>query len=160
MIFRYSYALQRIFRVFIEKKFFFNKIINLYPILMLFFNLPSTLNGSSKSKTKVYTNEKPLEKVIDEKNRLAISLLGRIRKLPRIAIRIGVPIFIKGNNAIGANVEPLYIIDNYAVGNSFNSANDLVESVNVRKIVALSSSDASFYGSRASNGVIQITTYK
>ncbi len=46
------------------------------------------------------------------------------------------------------------------MGNSFNAVNSIVESVNVKKVEALSAADASFYGSRAANGVIKITTYQ
>jgi len=59
-----------------------------------------------------------------------------------------------------ASGEPLYILDDYIVGQSFRSVNELVESVNVKKVEALSASEASLYGSRAASGIIKITTYK
>lgn len=113
-----------------------------------------------KSKAKASANELPLETTLDEKNRQAISLLNRIRKLPGMTIRGGIPLFSKGSNSLSSIGQPLYILNDYIMGNSFSSVNSIVESVNVKKIEALSAADASFYGSRAANGVIKITTYQ
>lgn len=124
------------------------------------FLLGSILTLTSCKSSSTSMNKKPLNQSLEEKNRVTISLLNRIRKLPGITMRSGVPMLAKNNNSIQSNNEPLYIIDEYSVGNSFRSANGLVESVNVKKIEVLSSSDASFYGSRAASGVIKITTYQ
>ncbi len=130
---------------------------NLNCFLVLLFAVALT---SCKSGYKASTTEKPLEETLDEKNKQNISLLNRIRKLPGVTVRAGIPIFNKGNNSMQSNNEPLYILDDYAVGNSFKSLNGLVESVNVKKIEVLSTADAAFYGARASSGVIKITTYQ
>jgi TonB-dependent SusC/RagA subfamily outer membrane receptor len=102
------------------------------------------------------------KKTLDEKNKVSISLLNQIRRLPGIAIRNGVPVFTKNSTDIstGIPIEPLYVLDGYAIGNSFRDVDELVDNVNVQKIEALSDTEASFYGSRAANGVILITTYK
>lgn len=55
--------------------------------------------------------------------------------------------------------EPLYVLNGYAVGNSFRGIDQLVDNVNVKKVEALTGSDASVYGARGANGVIVITTY-
>lgn len=98
---------------------------------------------------------------LEEKNRNNLSLLQRIRQLPGVTISNGVPVIINTANSIdkSANVEPLYVLNNYIVGNSFRSVIELVDSFNVKSVRKLSSSEASFYGSRAGNGVIKITTY-
>lgn len=101
-----------------------------------------------------------MKETLEEKNRSSISLLNRIRKLPGITLRGGVPMFLKNNNSVQSNNEPLYILDDYTVGTSFKSVNGLVKNANVKKVEALSASDASFYGSRAASGVIKITTYQ
>ena len=116
--------------------------------------------GSSKSTTKDLNNEVSLEECSDEKNRYAISLLNRIRRLRGVSMRSGKPVLNIGNNSFQSGFEPLYVLDNYVVGNSFASVDELVESINVKKIEILSGPDASFYGARASNGVIKITTYQ
>lgn len=81
----------------------------------------------------------------------------------------GMSVRIRGNSSINAGNEPLYVIDgipvttgdfseNYYGGMDFNALTDLspsdIESVEVLKDAAA----ASIYGSRASNGVILITT--
>ncbi len=99
---------------------------------------------------------------LEAKNRMTTSLLDQIRRLPGVVIKNGVPVFIKGNSSIpgGGSQEPLYILNDYIVGNSFRDVGQLVENINVSEIQVLSASEASFYGSRAGNGVIKITTRK
>ena len=130
---------------------------NLSYILVLSFVLAIL---SCKSNSKTASEQTDLEETLNEKNRISVSLLNRIRKLPGISLRNGTPIFNKSNNSVEAYGEPLYILDDYIIGNSFKSANGIVESINIKKVEALSSADASFYGTRAANGVIKITTYQ
>lgn len=101
------------------------------------------------------------EESAEQRNRASITLLNRIRQLPGVVIRNGVPVFAKLASEInqGGAVEPLYIVDDYIVGNSFRSVNELVQGNDVKEIEALTGPDTSFYGSRGGNGVIMITTY-
>jgi TonB-dependent SusC/RagA subfamily outer membrane receptor len=46
------------------------------------------------------------------------------------------------------------------MGNSFRAVDELVDNINIQKIEALSDTEAAFYGSRAANGVILISSYK
>ena len=81
----------------------------------------------------------------------------------------GISVRIRGNSSINAGNEPLYVIDGIPVitgdfssaaygGQDFNALSDLnpsdIESIQVLKDAAASS----IYGSRASNGVVLITT--
>lgn len=115
---------------------------------------------SCKSSKNITGMEKPLQETLDEKNKHTVSLLYRIQKLKGITVRNGIPVFLKGNNSISSSVEPLYILNDYVVGNSFESVDELIESVNVKKVETLEPLDAALYGTRASNGVIKITTYQ
>ncbi|MCQ2149057.1 MAG: TonB-dependent receptor [Bacteroidales bacterium] len=64
-------------------------------------------------------------------------------------------ISIRGINTIGANSEPLIVIDGVPTSNSLNTLNAHdIESIQVLKDAA----STAIYGSRASNGVIVITT--
>ncbi len=114
--------------------------------------------GSSKSKD---TSKSELEQELTEKNRGAVSLLTRVIQLPGIVRRNGRPVINKTANSIlaSATEEPLYILNSYIVGSSFNSVNQLVDSFNVKTIEILSDAAAAEYGTRAANGVIKITTY-
>ena len=66
---------------------------------------------------------------------------------------------IRGNTSIGANSEPLYVIDGMAIqpgpGGALQGINPHdIESIEVLKDAA----SLSFYGMRAANGVIVIKT--
>ena len=101
-----------------------------------------------------------LEKSLEDKNRVTISLLNQIRRLPGIVVRGGIPYFNKANNSMSmeGSQEPLYVLNGYPVGTSFRDIDQLVDNVNIKKIEALSGADTSEYGTRGANGVIRITT--
>ncbi len=132
--------------------------MKLYSLFILSFLFIIVSCGSSKSTTS--SDEVPASESLQEKNRVAISLLNRIRQLRGVIISNGVPVFNKTSNSMnpGISAEPLYVLNGYPVGNSFWDINQLVDNVNVKKIETLTGSDASVYGSRGANGVILITT--
>lgn len=127
-------------------------------ILGMFLALSLSACKSSKPGAKMSAIT---EESAEQRNRASITLLNRIRQLPGVVIRNGVPVFAKLASEInqGGAVEPLYIVDDYIVGNSFRSVNELVQGNDVKEIEALTGPDTSFYGSRGGNGVIMITTY-
>ena len=102
-----------------------------------------------------------LDTELREKNRANLSLLQRIRQKPGVILQNNVPILNKTTNSFdsGGNQEPLYVLNNQVIGNSFNSVNELIDSYNVKKIIILFGADAASYGTQGSNGVIKITSY-
>ena len=115
--------------------------------------------GSSKSSTT--GQDQNIEEVLDEKNKAVLPLVNQIQKLPGVTLRGGVPVFIKNaNNTRGRPPYPLYVVDGMVIGNSFRSVENIVQPVDVADIKALTGSNASIYGSRGANGVIEITTKK
>jgi len=66
---------------------------------------------------------------------------------------------IRGFSSFQSN-SPLYVVDGMVIGNSFRAVENIVQPVDVKSIRALTGSDASFYGARGANGVIEITTKK
>ncbi|WP_282074765.1 TonB-dependent receptor [Maribacter aquivivus] len=114
--------------------------------------------GPAKSTTK---DKSSLDTELREKNRANLSLLQRIRQKPGVVLQNNVPILNKTTNSFdsGGNQEPLYVLNNQIIGNSFHSVNELIDSYNVKKIVVLSGADAAGYGTQASNGVILFNTY-
>lgn len=114
--------------------------------------------GPSKNTTK---EKSSLDTELREKNRANVSLLQRIRQKPGVVLQNNVPILNKTTNSFdsGGNQEPLYVLNNQVIGNSFHSVNELIDSYNVKKIVILSGADAAGYGTQGSNGVILIITY-
>ncbi|MBT8235250.1 MAG: TonB-dependent receptor plug domain-containing protein [Bacteroidia bacterium] len=111
---------------------------------------------------KVATNPDAETETLEQKNRAVIPLITRIRQLPGIVIRGGVPVFNKTQTDVSGSfvVQPLYVLDGYAVGNSFTDINQLVQSIDVKKIEAITGPETAIYGSRGGGGVIKITTYK
>ncbi|MDF4201696.1 TonB-dependent receptor plug domain-containing protein [Maribacter sp. SA7] len=106
-------------------------------------------------------NTSSLDNELREKNRANVSLLQRIRQKPGVVLQNNVPILNKTANSFDSsgNQEPLYVLNNQVIGNSFLSVNELIDSYNVKKIIILSGADAAGYGTQGSNGVIKITSY-
>jgi len=74
-------------------------------------------------------------------------------------------ILIRGIGSISASSEPLYVIDGIPVSSNANDANsNILSTINPEDIESVTvlkdASATSLYGSRASNGVIMITTKK
>ena len=113
--------------------------------------------GSNKNTSEGPSN---LQADLNQKNRAAIPLLIQIRQKPGIVFKNGVPALQKAANTFSAeNQEPLYVLNDQIIGNSFASVDNLVKNFMVKKIEVISGSDASFYGSRGATGVIKITTF-
>ncbi len=130
-------------------------ILSLLAVCMLF---------TSCSSTKDYQKQEVgLEENLNEKNRTNLTLLQQIRQKPGIVIRQGVPVLLKKHQDVngrgGNDFEPLYVLNDYIVGNSFRSVAQLVTNYDVKTIQVINGAEASFYGTRGSNGVIIITTY-
>ena len=70
---------------------------------------------------------------------------------------------IRGVNSLNGN-EPLYVIDGVAVDGQTNGNSSALSSINPSDIVSMEvlkdASATAIYGSRASNGVVLITTKK
>ncbi|MCR9265500.1 MAG: Plug domain-containing protein [Flavobacteriaceae bacterium] len=123
-------------------------------VLFLVFSLVSC----SGSKSTAYNPE--IAKELEQRNKGNISLLQRIRQLPGVTLRNGLPYFVKASNQVfGQQVtEPLYVLNGYIVGNSFRSVDQLVNSFMVESIEALTGVETAEYGSRGASGVIKIKT--
>ena len=73
----------------------------------------------------------------------------------------GISVSIRGTNSLNGN-EPLYVIDGVAVNGQTNGNSSALSTINPSDIVSLEvlkdASATAIYGSRASNGVILVTT--
>ena len=130
-----------------------------YIFVFLFF-----LAGCGSSQPVTTNDDPPTEtETLEQKNRVVLGLLQRIRQKPGIIVRGGVPVFTKMQTDLTGTrpIEPLYILDGYIVGNSFRAVNGLVSAVDVEKIeIFTAGPETAFYGSRGGGGVIKITTYQ
>lgn len=89
-----------------------------------------------------------------------VTLLNMIRKVPGVILRGNTPVLRGTANSISRPIsEPLYVLNDYIVGQSFSSLDQLVDVSIVKKISVLDLSNAAIYGSRAANGVIVVETY-
>lgn len=127
-------------------------------LLLLFFTLFLAGCGTSKNNTTASN----LEEQLDEKNRGQVPLLIKIRKLPGITLKNGVPVVVKAAASTSQydNSEPLYVLNGQIIGNSFRSIDQIVDNFNVKKVKLLTGPDASIYGAQGAKGVIEITTYQ
>lgn len=66
----------------------------------------------------------------------------------------GISVRIRGTNSIVGNNEPLYVVDGFPVNDAKSINNSSIESIEVLK----DASAVAIYGSRASNGVVLVTT--
>ena len=75
----------------------------------------------------------------------------------------GISVSIRGINSLNGN-EPLYVIDGVAISGNNNGNSSVLSSINPSDIVSMEvlkdASATAIYGSRASNGVVLITTKK
>ncbi|MDX1331997.1 MAG: TonB-dependent receptor plug domain-containing protein [Robiginitalea sp.] len=115
--------------------------------------------GSSKSASPA--DDENLEQSLDDQNAAVLPLVTRIQKLPGVTLRGGVPVFIRNSSSTsGRPPLPLYVVDGLVIGNSFRAVENIVQPVDVKSIRAITGSEASYYGARGANGVIEITTKK
>ncbi|WP_197496115.1 TonB-dependent receptor plug domain-containing protein [Maribacter hydrothermalis] len=117
--------------------------------------------GVSKNTSNSTKTTSSLNNELKDKNRANITLIQRITQLPGVVLYNNLPVINKSSNSFGSvgNQEPLYVLNNQVIGNSFNSINELIENYNVKKIIILTGADAAVYGTQGSNGVIKITSY-
>ena len=103
-----------------------------------------------------------VEQELEQKNRGQVSLLTRIRQLPGVSLKNGVPVINKTSNTLNSRDygEPLYVLNGQIIGNSFSRIDELVDNFNVKKIEVVTGPDASFYGTQGAKGVIKITTFQ
>lgn len=128
---------------------------------LLAFILVFGVVGCSSTKKKETTSMN-VEQELEQKNRGQVSLLTRIRQLPGVSLKNGVPVINKTSNTLNSRDygEPLYVLNGQIIGNSFSRIDELVDNFNVKKIEVVTGPDASFYGTQGAKGVIKITTFQ
>lgn len=89
------------------------------------------------------------------------SLADFLRRTPGLSVTgsgDNVHVRMRGVNSFNTGVTPLYVIDGQAVGNSYSQANSMVDPRDIDYVRVLKGPDASTYGMRGANGVIEIFT--
>jgi len=92
----------------------------------------------------------------------SISLAHYLQQIPGLTVSgIGdnATVFIRGINSIRNNAEPLFVIDNQQVGNSYAAISSIVDVNDIRYIEVIKGPEAgAIYGMPGSNGVVIIRT--
>jgi outer membrane receptor protein involved in Fe transport len=93
-----------------------------------------------------------------------MQLVDYLRRIPGLQIDQrgnDVTIMIRGANSISGENSPLFVIDNQAIGNSYNDAVSAVDVNDIKYVNVLKGPEGQqLYGMRGFNGVIQIITKK
>lgn len=114
----------------------------------------STVAGDNKLR--------PEGSVYDDKDYFT-SLADYLYQVPGVNISGSGVVTIRGMNSFDTTyspITPLFVIDGNAVGYSYNEANRMVDPRYIDYVQVLKGPDASIYGSRGGNGVIEIVTKK
>lgn len=94
----------------------------------------------------------------------SMQLVDYLRRIPGLQIDqrgTDVTIMIRGANSISGENSPLFVIDNQAIGNSYNDAVGAVDVNDIKYVNVLKGPEGQqLYGMRGFNGVIQIFTKK
>lgn len=91
------------------------------------------------------------------------NLADYLRQVPGVNISgsgSNVSINIRGINSFNSGTNPLFVIDGQAVGHSYSQANSMLNPQDIDYVRVLKGADASIYGVRGGNGVIEIVTRK
>lgn len=91
-----------------------------------------------------------------------ISLDNYLRKIPGLFVRGSgsqATVSIRGMSSVSLNQEPLFVLNDTPIGNSFSQVASFVNPNDIAKVTVLKdASSTSMYGSRGSGGVIVIRT--
>lgn len=104
----------------------------------------------------------PNEVVVGTNN--TMQLIDYLRRVPGLQIDQNgdfVSIMIRGASSISNDNNPLFVINNQAVGNSYNDAVSAVDVNDIKSVNVIKGAEGQqIFGMRGANGVIQIFTKK
>lgn len=132
-------------------------------ILLIFAFSAFTVGCSSVSSTVAGDNKNRPEGSVYDDNDYFTSLADYLRKVPGVNISGSGMVTIRGMNSFDTTyspITPLFVIDGIAVGYSYHEANRMVHPLYIDYVKVLKGPDATIYGSRGGNGVIEIVTRK
>ncbi len=87
------------------------------------------------------------------------NLADYLQQIPGVNFNSGV-VTIRGYNNFDGVITPLYVIDGNPVGFSYSRANNMVDPQFIDYVRVLKGPDATIYGVRGGNGVVEIVTKK
>jgi TonB-dependent starch-binding outer membrane protein SusC len=131
-------------------------------LLILSILLVACVSGAHKSST---SDVAPLTNpnIISPDNP-ALSLADYLKRVPGVQVIEGggrTQVTVRGNNTLGGEVEPLFVINGVNVGFGYENAEPLVAMTDIKSVQVLKSGqETAAYGMQGTNGVILIKTKK
>lgn len=130
-------------------------------ILLIFVFSAFAVGCSSVSSTVAGDNKKRPEGSVYDDNDYFTSLADFLHRVPGVNISGSGVVTIRGVNSFDTTyspITPLFVIDGQAIGYSYNEANRMLDPRFIDYVQVLKGPDATIYGSRGGNGVIEIVT--
>ena len=151
-----------------KNKWFFNKII------LFVFGTFTLLTLAECSSSKGYGNSTGRQyksppthdpSVINpnEERTSSLQFSDMLRQVPGVEVRgdgFSATVRIRGAQSLMLTTEPLYVLDGVPMGRSFASVSRTINPMHIKRIKVLKGADATMYGARGSNGIIEITLKK
>lgn len=97
-------------------------------------------------------------------NNNTMQLVDYLRRIPGLQIDQrgnSVNVMVRGMTSVGGNNNPLFVINNTAIGNSYADAVSAVDVNDIKSVNVIKGAEGQqMYGMRGANGVVQILTKK
>lgn len=133
--------------------------IQLFIISILLFACATGAHKSSTPDVAPLTNPN-----IFSPNNPALSLADYLKRVPGVQVIEGggsTKVTVRGNNTLGGEGEPLFVINGFNVGFGYENAEPLVAVTDIKSVQVLKSGqETAAYGMQGTNGVIVIKTKK
>lgn len=110
-----------------------------------------------------YTTQNDIQQASVEAEPAFRELADILRKEPGVDVKGQSPnydVTVRSKGTILSSHQPLYVVDGMALGTSYEAVARAINIVDVQKVTVLKGSEATAYGSRGGNGVIEIRLRK
>ena len=132
--------------------------------LLLVIALVLALGCSSTDSTRrENVADQPNKDTITNKNNVGRDLAYYLQQVPGVIVSgtgNNVDVNIRGSASFIASTNPLYVIDGQPIGDNYSEVNNMINVNDIDYVRVLKGSEASVYGVRGGNGVIEIVTKK
>ena len=99
----------------------------------------------------------------DSENPQNLTLADMLRRVPGVRVSgqgSNVEVYIRGASSLEGNNQPLYVLDGSPIGNDYALVERRIDLNDIESVSVLRDSGAAVYGSRATGGVVLITSKK